>query len=317
MLALVAAVLSLATRIPLIGIGAMLVSPAPIVLAAVRHGMRLALLCAALSTILLTLLVGPIEGAMFFIVAGASGLVIGMLARTKCGPERLFVVGALLMIFVHTASFFAMESLLGVDDPLAALSTQMREAFAMSRSMLARLPVPQPTPEQLQEQEKVFQVMEGLLRVPVFLFTFTGVILFLVDYHVSSWVLRRLGVELPPLPAFHEWRLPLWAGIIVLAPLFIPVRSEKDLLESAWRLNAFFFTRYTFVIIGLAASAAFFKRRSWSRSLRWPAMFMMALPLQNFTMLYGVLDTVAELRAKLPVVSVDVSDSDGSGPTQQ
>ena len=312
MLAVVAAIIALATYIPLVGTFLFLAAPVPIVLATLRHGVKLGLITALLCTFLLFVFMGPAQAVLFFVASGSQGALIGTLVRYRLSPLRLMILGmactvALTAVSIHMGAF-----LMGFEEPFEDLRKSMSLALEQTESLFSAVDsIPE---EQRKMQQKLFsqqkKTMKALLDLPLLFFFIAG-FGFIVNYQVCKWICQHMDENLPPLPPFRTWRLPPWSALLLLfLPAMMPrVESFGELLKYPLHFNLLMFCRLLFFFVGLAAASYYFHKKEFPMGLRIPAYLLLAVPLQQITFFIGIADTVAAWRE--PDGSEGADDSEG------
>ena len=298
MLAVVAAVIALATYIPLIGPFLFLAAPVPIALSTLRHGVKVGLLTALLCTILLFVVTGPAQAILFFVASGSQGVLIGGLARHKMPPLRLMLCGMIVTVGLALFSVHFGAWMMGLSEPLQDMKQAMDLTLKQTKKLMGMMgPLP---PEHQKMQDEMFdqqrKVMDALLALPLFFFV-VAAFGFVFNYYVNKWVLSRLGEEIPPLPAFRDWRLPPAFGLLLVLPVLMgPVKTMDELFARPLQFNMFILMRMAFFFVGLAAVTNYFHKHNYPLGLRVPAYLLLSLPLQGVTFIIGLADTIGGWR---------------------
>ena len=298
MLAVVAAVIALATYIPIIGAFLFLAAPVPIVLSTLRHGIKVGILTALLCTILLFVFMGPGQAILFFVASGSQGVLIGSLVRWKPNPLRLMLTGMIATVALTIFSVHFGAYMMGLSEPLQDMKQAMDMTMKQTKKLMSMMgPLP---PEQQKMQDEMMdqqkKVMDALLSVPLFFFVIAA-FGFVFNYYVNKWVLHRLDEELPDLPAFRDWRMPSWLGLLlILSVLAMPIKDANSLFANPLYFNVFMIMRMAFFLVGLAAVTNYFHKKNFPLGLRVPAYLLLVLPLQGITFIIGLADTIGGWR---------------------
>lgn len=305
LLAALAAVLSLATLIPILGAPITFVAPVPIIMAAKKHGIRHCLVTALVASILLAIVVGPTEALRFSTLLGGTGVIIGTLARKNFGPKKTLILGSMANILLSTVMVFLMAWTMGLDGPFSDIRTGMAESWTKMKTTMQSMPVvgemmkrrlpPQrpgqvvgPTMEEMIDGN--FEMMDAMLRVPIYVLLTGGVFLFIIEYLFAAFVMARFDMPLAPLPPLREWYLPSWATFLVLSPFFLggTLRESQALLLNMTGLSLAIFS-----VMGLASMSTWLHKRGVPRPARWCIyLFTLFMPfVQQWVLLLGIADS--------------------------
>jgi len=228
--ALFAAVLVLlvavTTYIPLSGIVFAFFWPVPIALLYLRYDSRLAILTVIVSTIILSVLVGPVEALDAAFLYGPVGIAFGHAAKRRWSVGRTVALGA-AAVALATFGTIAVYLFLAGQSPADWLGQDLADFAANLRAM---------------EQSRLLQpgtatrLVEQLARIPWVLLLFTGALTLLINFQTTRVVLTRLGYQFPALPRFADWRFPAWlrlAAAVFAATGFSGVPFGPGWLEAA------------------------------------------------------------------------------------
>ena len=181
--------------------------PVFIALVTVREGVRWGVLAAAASLLLTMLFATPVTGAFFVLSFAPTGLVLGALFRRGAPTVRALTGGAIASLVGKAAAAGMMLLLFGLNPFAMDISTAnetMDETLAVYRSLGM-------DEAQLEETRTAsMQVLELFVLMLPALFLGSSVIEVTASFVVLRKVLVRLGIPAAGLPAFTEWRLPLF-----------------------------------------------------------------------------------------------------------
>ena len=181
--------------------------PVFIALVTVREGLRWGVLAAAASLILTMLFATPVTGAFFVLSFAPTGLVLGALFRRGADTVRALTGGALASLAGKAAAAGMMLLLFGLNPfamDVSMANETMDETLAMYRSLGM-------DEAQLEETRAASaQVLELFVLMLPALFLGSSVIEVTASFVVLRKVLVRLGIPAKGLPAFTEWRLPIF-----------------------------------------------------------------------------------------------------------
>ena len=181
--------------------------PVFIALVTVREGLRWGMLAAAASLILTMLFATPVTGAFFVLSFAPTGLVLGALFRRGADTVRALTGGALASLAGKAAAAGMMLLIFGLNPfamDISMANETMDETLAMYRSLGM-------DEAQLEETRAAStQVLELFVLILPALFLGSSVIEVTASFVVLRKVLVRLGIPGKGLPAFTEWRLPIF-----------------------------------------------------------------------------------------------------------
>ena len=181
--------------------------PVFIALVTVREGLRWGVLAAAASLILTMLFATPVTGAFFVLSFAPTGLILGALFRRGADTVRALTGGALASLAGKAAAAGMMLLIFGLNPfamDISMANETMDETLAMYRSLGM-------DEAQLEETRAAStQVLELFVLILPALFLGSSVIEVTASFVVLRKVLVRLGIPAKGLPAFTEWRLPIF-----------------------------------------------------------------------------------------------------------
>ena len=181
--------------------------PVFIALVTVREGLRWGVLAAAASLLLTILFATPMTGAFFVLSFAPTGLVLGVLFRRRTDTVRALVGGALASLAGKAAAAGMTLLLFGLNPfamDISMANETMDETLAMYRSLGM-------SEAQLEETRAASaQVLELFVLMLPALFLGSSVIEVTACFVLLRKVLQRLGIPAAGLPAFTEWRLPVF-----------------------------------------------------------------------------------------------------------
>lgn len=194
--------------IPVLGIAALFVGPAPIVVACLRHGVRIAVLAAVVAGILLGVFLGALQGLVMGFAFGTMGLALG-LGFSRGVSASATVLWAALASASATALSVGLSALfLGLSP--AGMIAQMFEAYERAGELWGRLGAPG-----MAEQVGTMLAMMKQAFALIWPAAFAGAfcVLAAVNWAAARAVVRRLGYRVPDPAPFVEWRFPRWVAI--------------------------------------------------------------------------------------------------------
>ena len=279
MLAAVATLLVLGTLyIPLFGSVLSFVWPVPIALAYIRYGGRTALLSLTVVSLLIAILAGPLQSLTLVLSSGLLALLFGYAILHRMAAEQTVLLGGLLSIFSILAAFQLSKWLLNID-----IFAEMQRLLQESFELMARQPWASEEYRRLMD-EMLLQLPEIIqMTIPAMLLM-AGVSISYVSYAMMKWILQRLRVEVPSLPAFRYWQLPRWSVLGVVAGYLLAYAYQVNPIP--WYrivgLNLQFLFQIIFLIQGM--SFAYYMLMRWKVR---PALAVVILAVMGFNPLLG------------------------------
>ena len=330
-LAVVVALLAVAaTYLPLAGAAAFFLCPLPLTVLTVRHGLRVALLAAAVATGIGTMVGGILIGSSITVAFAPTGLAMGIGIRRGLSSTGIWlltsavaavstIVGALLALFgigqdprrlvaqVIEESARNQQSVVQLYERLGIYTADVRQAVAQTEQLMRLLP----------------WLLPVLLVVGVAMVAYLNLL-------VGRPVLRRLRIEVPAFPPLSTWRVPSWfmwtlpVGMLCLIlsgaarpPHPIPeatmrmlppddvaaivgqVVGRYPLLEAAG-MNLVMLAQVVFSPLGLIAGWVLMERYHIPRLYRWFLIFLAVTSpmLTLVALLLGLADATYDLRSR-------------------
>lgn len=240
------------------------VAPAPLVVAVVRHGLRIGLLAGAVAGVLLAIFLGlqALPAGLLLVGTGA-GLGIGV--RRGWSIEAVLGLGTIVSLGAILVSLWISLQVAGVDLIDMVLTTTQesyQRSLALWQQIYERMGTSVDIAPIEAELERVIELLP--LLVPGILVG-AGALTAFANYAAAAAPLRRLGNPVPELPPFARWQLPP-AAIYALVGVFfilrgvdfiggqIPPTVLPALMSTAWLLQVA-------VLVNGLATAYFFLRR--------------------------------------------------------
>jgi uncharacterized protein YybS (DUF2232 family) len=263
-----------ARYLPVVGILISLLSPTPILLVALRHGLRTGLLALGLSTLSLAMLFGHLQSSIFFAEYGVMALVMAGAIRRQWSVEKTLLASTLVPSVANGIVMMLLLSSVDLnlnalkqhfeDDLNRALHQLVTEQSGLSEAALRAY---------IQE---AFGIIVLLLPALFILSTAVGALL---NYGLVRLLWQRLGSQ-PPLPEvrFAQWKAPevcVWVLIGSGICAFVPLPGMRMI-----GLNVLLLVSLLYLIQGLSLMGFFLNKASVPSILRTLAyIFLVIQPL--------------------------------------
>lgn len=256
----------IALYVPVISIIAAVIWALPLVITVVRHGLKRGVMALLAVALILSMLSEPLIAIRMTLFFGIPGLMLGY-GFEKMWPSAKILTAALIVSLLSKIAAMAVFFLATGINFLDMSIDMLRDSFDMSFQLYEELNVPE---DQLnQAKSDVDGSLDMLtLFMPLMVF-FMAVVDTLINYLVAGRVIKRLGITVPTLPPFTEWRLPsafLYLFGFSLVGLYWGSTREIDVLYTA-SLNAYMLSMFAGLLQGFAL--VFFAAQRFGVSTLW------------------------------------------------
>jgi uncharacterized protein YybS (DUF2232 family) len=258
--ALAVTLFAAAKYVPVLGILVSLLAPAPLLLVALRHGLRSGLLALGLSILSLTLLFGSLQSTVFFAEYGVMALAMSEAIRRQWSVEKtLFistilpsvasgVVVALLLLSVDVNLDAVKQHF--EDDLSQALQQLMTEGGALNEDALRTY------------VQEGFRTVVQLLPALFVLSTAAGALL---NYGVVRIVWRRLEGQPPLLEGnLMQWKAPEFCVWVLIVSGVCSFASLPGMRIAG--LNVLLLVSLVYLVQGLGIMV-FYLNKAWVPSI--------------------------------------------------
>jgi uncharacterized protein YybS (DUF2232 family) len=224
--ALTVTLFAAAAYVPVLGILVSLLTPTPILLVALRHGLRIGLPALGLSTVSLALLLGSLQSSLFFAEYGVMALAMAEAMRRQWSVEKTLLAS---IVVPSVASGLVMVWLFSSAElDLSAVKQNFEDDLGQTlRQSLAGGGGPSEAELHTYVQE-AFAIVMQLLPALFVLSTAAGA---LINYGVVRLLWRRMGKQ-PWLPGvtLARWKAPeacVWVLIASAIGYFVPLPGPQ------------------------------------------------------------------------------------------
>ena len=205
------------TYIPVIGMLVDFFWALPFAVLSVRLGIQKAAYALMATILLLSLFIGPVLTIRLALSFGFAGLALGFAIQKNFSAIKIFMI-TLMVSFA--AQITAMMLLLFVMD-INFLDTQIdlvRESFEQTFSVYESIGVDKAQIDQARSQVEPAISLLSLLMPTLLLFM--AIINTVICFYTAKWIFPKLGLFIPEMPPFAEWRFPpVFLYLMVLALL--------------------------------------------------------------------------------------------------
>jgi len=325
-MALISVIIGLVTLVPFLSILA-LAGPVPIMLLVLRRGVKVSFLATLVAGCIFSIVAG-LQGGIFFVINfNLVGLVLGLGIKRKWSVVKIILSGSIVSFLYVIASLLVVTFIMGQN-----IDTMVTETFNQVLEMMKSMGWNQEllgqsmgfTKEEIIKNPDLIKIIMVKSVKATFMAANLLVSLFgiLLQYMVAAGILKRLGYELQPVPAFSEWRLPwqyAWAFIMgfILMTVSVPKVPENSIsrgallinsLSNPWFIigeNIFIICQILYVMIGLSIIYFFLNKFKIPVLVRIFAIILLFGCGANIIMFIGLFDTWFNLRKLEPKTEND------------
>ena len=283
--------------IPVLGMVALFLWPIPVLVIYLRHGFRAALLTLVVAGLVLSTFVGPVAGATTVVSLGTLALAFGFGASRRMSAGAILALGTgaalVSMVITLSISLWVMHiNVFEVDQRL------MQDSMTYALNFYSRVGVSAETLQPLRDMlDASFQLIPLIVPAIVIL---AACMTAIINYLVAAAVLKRLGHELPALPAFKDWRLPVWlvAGYPLAFALEYAFQRTGVVLYDRVAINLSALSTPFYVLQGLALAYFFLERLHLAKWLRVVVLVYVPLVpvLSQIVAWAGLFDMLFDMR---------------------
>mgnify|MGYP003369121471 FL=1 len=298
-LAAVAIVMALISMyVPVLGAFVNFVWPLPIIICGCRHGLKWSIMTLLVATIIIAMIISPVNAFFLAAIFGLLGLILGECMRRHLPPMKMMFygsIGAVIALILNIVLSFWVLGMNPIDmmfssfhESLGQLAMYYRE-HGMSEVEIKKIVAEY---EELLRMMKIIMPGAFLLCAPLMAF---------VNYVAAKKILTKLGETFEAFPPFTMLTIPGWVlwpyGLSLLA-----VTYYYQTNQSSWMyllsVNIQTVCSFLFVFQGIVLLYWFIDKH---RKPRWWAnvglVLMFAVPIFSQIMVYvGAFDVVFDFR---------------------
>lgn len=288
-----------AVYLPVIGMVAALVWALPVIVLVVRHGLRWGIMAVLVSGVIMALLIEPLLSLRMVISFAPTGLMLGVAFRRHWSGARTFGSALLVSIAAKLLSLGLLFLLTSVN-PLTLEMNALQGSFDQSFAVYEQMGM---DPAALEKSRAdIANAMEFLSLLLPFVVAIMGLLDVAVGYLVGCRVLKRLGHDVPELPPFSEWHMPLVFlyifGFALVGIYWGGSRDIKWLYQAALNLNMV--AMFAGIVQGLSLMSYVLLRFRVRRAMRLAlyVLVLMAGPLSQVLAFTGLFDIIFDYRRR-------------------
>lgn len=206
---------------------AIVLAPLPVMLLVIRWGLRIAVLAAVVSGLILLQFFGPLTALSVTSMFAPLGLALGWGVRRNAGPQVTILAGSAAFL-LSTLATLALTVFVLHQDVLGQLIRSQVQGMEMALEWQQRLGAPA---ARVDEMRRAIDALPQFLRTAFPVMVALGALTWAyLCYVLARSVLRRVGHQIAAVPPILSWRVPpslttglLWVSMgLFLAGLRVP-----------------------------------------------------------------------------------------------
>lgn len=284
--------------VPVLGVFVNFLWPLPIVICGCRHGLKWSIMTLLVATIIIAMLMSPINAFFLAAIFGLLGLILGECMRRHLSPMKLMLYGSVGGIIALVLNIVLSFLVLGID-PINMMFTSFDESLVQLAEYYREHGMSETDIKtSIDSYKEMFRMMRIIMPGAFFL---CAPVMAFVNYIAAKKILVKLGESFENFPDFVLLKVPKW----VLWPYCISLLAVTYFYQtdqSSWMYNVSVNvqTVCSFVLVfqGIVLLYWFVDTR---KKPRWWAnigmLLLFAIPIFSQIMVYvGAFDLVFDFR---------------------
>lgn len=284
--------------VPVLGVFVNFLWPLPIVICGCRHGLKWSIMTLLVATIIIAMLMSPINAFFLAAIFGLLGLILGECMRRQLSPMKLMLYGSVGGIIALVLNIVLSFLVLGID-PINMMFTSFDESLVQLAEYYREHGMSEADIKtSIDSYKEMFRMMRIIMPGAFFL---CAPVMAFVNYIAAKKILVKLGESFENFPDFVLLKVPKW----VLWPYCISLLAVTYFYQtdqSSWMYNISVNvqTVCSFVLVfqGIVLLYWFVDTR---KKPRWWAnigmLLLFAIPIFSQIMVYvGAFDLVFDFR---------------------
>lgn len=293
MIALFAILIAMSVYVPILTIITSLIAPLPLAWYSAKFQRKESLLVMVVA-IFISFIIGGIVGLTLGLVVGPVGFIIGDSLRKKQSKLYMLMAAGIFVLLMTAVQYIISILVLNMN-----LIEQFLEGTKIYYEQAGKiLETAGQKPKNYDEMVKqIIIAFEAMLPT---LFIFMAFFQAFVYVSILLPILKKLKVPVPKFPKYMYFKLPkavLWYYLVV-AIISLVTTFEVGTFSYMLIINATFLLRALLLLQGISIIQYYFHVQGWPK---WSAILatFLAIPLNSFVIILGVLDLGFNLRAYL------------------
>lgn len=298
-LAAIAIVMALISMyVPVLGAFVNFLWPLPIVICGCRHGFKWSVMTLLVATIIIAMIISPINAFFLAAIFGLLGLILGECMRRHLSPMQMMLygsIGAVLALIINIVLSFLV---LGID-PIEMIFTSFHESLNQLAAYYR---------EHGMGEEEIKKIVDGyaeMLRMMRIImpgaFLLCAPVMAFINYIAAKKILTKLGESFTDFPPFVKLQVPGWVlwpyGISLLAVTYFYQTDQSSWLYTLF-VNVQTVCSFVLVLQGIVLLYWFVEAKGkprWWANLATALLFV--IPLFSQIIVYvGAFDMVFDFR---------------------
>lgn len=289
----------IAMYVPVIGAFVNFVWPLPIIICGMRNGLKYSIMSLIVATIIIAIIISPIQAFFLGAIFGLLGLVLGECMRRHMPPMKLMLygsVGAVVALILNIILSFAVLDI----DPIAMMFKSFEDSLVTMGDFYRSHGISE---EDTKLAVANYAEMIKMMRIIMpGAFLLSAPMLAFVNYFVAKKVLQRLGESFEDFPSFRLWKFPAWILVPFFASLVGVTYFFINKLTDTWmyKLCVNVQTVCTFCLVLQAVSLIYWYVDAKNKPKWWAGVattLTFIIPIMAQIMVYvGAMDMVADFR---------------------
>ena len=285
--------------VPIIGMIVDFFWALPFAVLSVRLGVQKATYSLMVSIILLSLFIGPVLTIRLALSYGLTGLALGFAIQKNFSAIKIFMITLMVAFAAQIIAIMLMLFVMDID----FLDTQIamvKESFDQTFAMYESLGV---DPAQIAEAKSQVEPAVSLLSMLMpTLLLLMAIINTVICFYTSKWIFPKIGLSVPEMPSFAQWRFPpVFAYLMVMALLGLYWGETRNLtLLYTVSVNANILALLVGFIQGLAVLSFVAERFNVSKVIRRLICLIIILNFMLFQIVAftGLFDMLFDYRSR-------------------
>lgn len=302
-LAAVAIVMALVSMyIPVIGAFVNFVWPLPIIICGMRHGFKWSLMSLVVATIIIGIIISPLQAFFLMAIFGLLGLIIGECMRRHLAPMKLMLYGSLGAVAALAVNIALSFWFLGID-PVEMMFSSFHQSLGELAAYYRQSGMSEAEIKKIVDGYAEMLHMMRIIMPGAFLIS--APVLAFVNYMAAKKILTKLGESFVPFPPFVELQVPgwiLWPYALSLFAVTYFYTQDRGSWMYDLSVNVQTVCSFTLILQGIALIYWFVKKHDkpmWWANIATALMFV--VPIFSQIMVYvGAFDIVFDFRKIRP-----------------
>ena len=298
-LAAVAIVMALISMyVPVLGAFVNFLWPLPIVICGCRHGFKWSIMTLLVATVIIAMIISPINAFFLAAIFGFLGLILGECMRRHLPPMQMMLYGSIGAVLALVINIVLSFLVLGID-PIEMIFTSFHESLGQLAAYYR---------EHGMGEEEIKKIVDGyaeMLRMMRVImpgaFLLCAPIMAFVNYIAAKKILTKLGESFTDFPPFVKLQVPGWVlwpyGVSLLAVTYFYQTDPNSWLYTL-SVNVQTVCSFVLVLQGIVLLYWFVESKGkprWWANLATALLFI--IPLFSQIIVYvGAFDMVFDFR---------------------